>query len=207
MSALMRAQRGDPARKPANSTLKKAIVAIVGTAVLVFGIATVAYASLPAGTTVTGTLKSGTKMTFKGDIDSIPITVSCKTFKASGKVAKPATDTQKLSAPPTISGCTDSSGGTDTIKTTGAWTITIGKTTMTLNIPKAGATFKSSILSGCTITAAPTAAIKVAGVYNDHNTDTVKNAKITTKGTGCTSTTATTTATVILSPAPGAPPW
>ena len=67
--------------------------------------------------------------------------------------------------------------------------------------------FKSSILSGCTITAAPSGTVKVAGKYNGHDADTVTNAKIVTKGTGCTSTTATTTATVVLTPAPGAPPW
>jgi hypothetical protein len=70
-----------------------------------------------------------------------------------------------------------------------------------------GATFQSSILSACTITAAPNGAVKVVGAYNGKNTDTVTNAKIPTKGTGCTSTTATTSATEVLSPAPGAPPW
>ncbi len=59
------------------SYLKKAIFGIVAVVALVFGVATGAYASLPKGTTVTGALKSGTNMTFKGDIDSIPITVTC----------------------------------------------------------------------------------------------------------------------------------
>ena len=85
--------------------------------------------------------------------------------------------------------------------------MTIAKTTLSLGIPKAGATFKSSILSGCTITAEPTAAGKVTGKYNGSNTDTVTNGSIPTKGTGCTSTTATTSETVVLSPAPKAPPW
>ena len=61
----------------AMSHLKKTLFGIVATVALVFGVATGAYASLPKGTTVTGSLKSGTDMTFKGDIDSIPITVSC----------------------------------------------------------------------------------------------------------------------------------
>ena len=34
---------------------------------------------------------------------------------------------------------------------------------MTLNVPKDGATFKSTILSGCTITVAPTGAVEVDG--------------------------------------------
>jgi hypothetical protein len=193
--------------KPTMSRLTKTIVAIAGTVALVFGISTAAFASLPAGTTVTGSLKSGTDMTFKGDIDSIPITVSCTKFSASGKVPKKKSDTVTLSKPPTINGCTDSSGGTDTITTSGTWTLTIAAKTLTLGIPKAGATFKSSILSSCTIIAEPSAAAGVKGKYNGKNTDTVTNAKIKTKGSGCTSTTATTTATVILSPAPGAPPW
>ncbi len=189
------------------SKLTKVIVAVVATMMLVLGLSTAAFASLKAGTAVTGNLQSKTKVTFKGDIDSVPITVSCTTFTVKGKVASKASDTMPLSAPPTISGCKDNSGGTDTIKTAGAWTATIAKTTLTLNIPKDGATFKSTILSGCTITVAPTAAVKVTGKYNGKNTDTVTNAKIPTKGTGCTSTTATATATEILSPAPGAPPW
>ncbi len=185
----------------------KTLVVMLATGMLLFGLATTAYASLKAGTTVTGTLKSGTKMTFKGDIDSVPITVTCTKFTAKGKVPSKASDTMTLSAPPSITGCTDSSGGTDTIKTVGTWTLSETSTTMTLNIPKTGATFKSTILSGCTITVAPTAVAKVTGKYNDSNTDTVTNAKIPTKGTGCTSTTATTTATIVLSPAPGKPPF
>ncbi len=191
---------------PTMSHLKKTLFGSVATMALVFGIATGAYASLPKGTTVTGALKSGTTMTFKGDIDSIPITVSCTSFSASGTVTK-AKATLPLSAPPSISGCTDSSGGTDTVTTSGAWKITIAATKMTLDAPKAGATFKSSILSACTITAFPSAAGTVAGAYNGSNTDKVKGASIPTKGSGCTSTAAKTTATVVLSPAPGAPPW
>ena len=191
---------------PTMPHVKKILSGTVAVMALVFGIATAASASLPKGTTVTGSLKSGTVMTFKGDIDSIPITVSCTTFSASGTVTK-AKDTLPLAAPPTIKGCTDSSGGTDTVTTTGKWKITIASSKMTLDAPKAGATFVSNILSGCTITAFPSAAGTVAGAYNGSNTDKVSGAKIPTKGAGCTSTTAKTTATVVLSPAPGAPPW
>jgi hypothetical protein len=191
---------------PTMSHLKKTLFGSVATVALVFGIATGAYASLPKGTTVTGSLKSGTDMTFKGDIDSIPITVSCTSFTATGTVKK-AKDTLPLSAPPSIKGCTDSSGGTDTVTTSGSWKITIAASTLTLNAPQAGATFKSSILSACTITAFPSAAGKVAGAYNGSNTDKVSGASIPTKGSGCTSTTAKASATVVLSPAPGAPPW
>jgi hypothetical protein len=188
------------------SYLKKTIFGMVATLALVFGVATGAYASVPIGTTITGALKTGTVMTFAGDIDSIPITVTCTGFSASGKVTK-ASDTLPLSAPPAITGCTDSSGGTDTVTTSGAWKITIASTKITLDAPKAGATFKSSILSGCTITAFPSAAGTVPGAYNGSNTDKVKGASVPTTGSGCTSTAAKTTATVKLHPSPGAPPW
>lgn len=189
---------------------RKPLVAALGVGALVFVTATAAWASLPAGTKVTGTLKSGTDMTFQGDIDSIPITVTCTSFTASGVVPKTPSYTVKLSAPPTISGCTDSSGGTDTIKTKGKWSLVENSTspyTMTLVIPKKGATFSSSVLPSCTITAAPSKAADVVGSYDGNDTDTVTNAAIPTKGSGCTSTTASTDATVVLSPAPGAPPF
>jgi hypothetical protein len=188
------------------SYLKKSVIATVATGALVFGVGTGAYASVPIGTTITGALKTGTVMTFAGDINSIPITVSCTSFSASGTVTK-ASNTLPLSAPPSISGCTDSTGGTDTINTSGTWKITIASTTMTLVAPQAGATFKSSILSGCTITAFPSQPGKIKGAYNGKNTDTVKGASIPTQGSGCTSTAAKTSAKVVLHPAPGAPPW
>jgi hypothetical protein len=187
-------------------TMGVALAAVLATA-------TAAFATLPAGTTVTGTLKSGTKMTFKGDINSIPITVSCTTFSASGKVPSSPSYTVTLSSPPTISGCKDNTGGKDTIttnSTNGSWTISVSKKKpykATLTVPKAGATFTSNILSGCVITAAPSAAAPVTGAYNGKNTDTVTNAKVPTSGSGCTSTTAKTSATVILSPSPGKPPF
>jgi hypothetical protein len=169
--------------------------------------------TLPAGTVVTGNLKSGTKMTFDGNIDGVAITVKCTTFTTSGKVPAKASDTVTLTGAPTIKGCTDDIGGKDTIKTNttnGKWKLSVTKTspyTMTLTMPKAGATFTSSVLSSCVITAAPTKADAIPGSYNGTSTDTVTNGSIPTSGSGCTSTTATTSATVVLSPAPGAPPF
>jgi hypothetical protein len=200
------------------SRYKKILVVAMGIGMTAAVAVPSAYAArpntLPAGTKVTGNLKSGTKMTFVGDIDGVPITVSCKTFTSSGTIPKKKNAlTVNLTKPPTISGCTDSLGGTDTVKTNGTngkWSLTLTKSapyTMTLTIPKAGATFTSSIEAGCTITAAPTAAAGVAGSYDGTSTDTVKNASIPTSGSGCTSTSAKTSATVVLSPAPGPPPF
>ncbi len=187
------------------------LAVIVGVTVAsVIGAAAVASASIGPNKTVKAALKSGTKMTFKGDIDSVPLVVSCTKFSGSGKTgSKPAT-TFDLSKPPTLSGCTDSLGGTDTVTTNdtnGKWTLSATDTTATLTIPKAGATFTSSVENGCTITAAPSGPVKVKGKYNGDNTITDTGASIATSGSGCTSTTAKESATVVLTPAPGKPPW
>jgi hypothetical protein len=200
------------------SCYKKVLMAALGVGMATFVAVPIASAarpnSLPAGTKVTGKLKSGTDMTFAGTINSVNITVKCTSFSASGKVPAGSPYTVTLSAPPKITGCQDSLGGTDTIatnQTNGKWTLTETKTTpykMSLGIPKAGATFKSNVLSSCVITAEPTKAGSVSGSYNDKTgTDTVKNAAIPTSGSGCTSTAAKTSATVVLTPNPGAPPF
>ena len=190
---------------------RKIVVATLAVgAVAILATATAAFASLGPNVTVTGALKAGTKMTFKGNIDSIAITVSCNTFSSTGKTGSSPSTSVPLSSPPTISGCTDSLGGTDTIhtnQTNGNWVLSAKGKAMTLTIPKAGATFTSSVEGGCTITAAPNGPVGVKGKYNEKNTDKVKNAKIATTGSGCTSSAASTSATVILSPAPGKPPW
>jgi hypothetical protein len=195
----------------------KTLIAAVGAGAVILATATVGFAttpnSLPAGTTVKGKLATGTTMVFQGTLDSSPITVTCKKFQASGKVPsgkKPYTVT--LAKPPKISSCTDNGGGTDTIKETGTWTLTENKTspyTMTLTLPKDGATFVSSTLPACIVTAAPNAADPLSGSFDTSTgkvTDT--NDSIPTKvSTGCTSGTATVTATIQLSPNPGTPPF
>jgi hypothetical protein len=160
-------------------------------------------------------LKSGTNLMFAGSIDGVAITVNCTTFTARGKIpAKGLTVT--LSAPPTISGCTDSLGGTDTVttnQTNGKWQLTEVDVTGTadnkepnsgdkanLSMPKAGATFSSSVLSTCTVTAAPAARAAIRGTYNDINTIKDTNAPIPVSGSGCTATSTKATATVILTP-------
>jgi len=199
------------------SRYKKILIVVLGLAMTAFLATPSAFAgpkTLPAGTKVTGNLKTGTKMTFKGTINGVPITVTCTTFTGSGKVPA-GTDVKKvnLTLPPTIKGCTDTLGGIDTIKTnqtSGKWWLSMNATapyTMTLSMPKKGATFSSSILSSCVITAAPTARVGIAGSYDGTSTDTVTNAPIPTSGSGCTSTSAKTSATVVLSPAPGPPPF
>ena len=171
--------------------------------------------SLAAGTIVKGALVSGTKMVFNGKVDGTSVTVKCTKFASAGKIpAKGLTVT--LSAPPTISGCTDSAGGTDTVKTNqtnGAWkmrevdaasdesaTEPNSGDKLKLIIPKRGAVFSSSLLAGCKITVAPSGPASVTGKYNDINTDTVTKAPVPVSASGCTASGTTATAKVILSP-------
>jgi hypothetical protein len=192
-----------------NRNRKMLAVSTACAAAVLLCLAATALASVPAGTTVTGKLKPGTKLTFKGSINSVPITVKCTSFSGSGKVPSGKPYTVHLSAPPKISGCTDSLKGKDTITTTGSWTLSESKTspyTMTLTIPKDGAKFKSSVLSSCTVTAAPSGPAGVKGKYDGKDTDTVSGAKIPVKGTGCTATAASTSSTVVFSPNPLGPP-
>ncbi len=175
--------------------------------------ATTAYASIGPNKTVSASLQSGTTMKFGSDIDGLPITVTCNSFTAKGKTSSEPAHTFDLSPPPTISGCSDNLGGTDIVTTNdtnGAWAFSVNKvgTTVTLTIPKAGATFRSRYESGCTITLAPKKADPVPGTYNGSNTVTVRNASVPTRGDGCTSTAAAkTSSTLVLSPAPGKAPW
>jgi hypothetical protein len=207
----------------------KSAVALLGAGAVVLASTSVGFAStgthkasdtddhfsVKAGTVITGNLKSGTSVTFKGSIDGIALTVTCTTFTASGKA--PATGlSATLPVPPTLSGCMDTLGGTDTVKTNstnGKWKIgeidapndeaaTEPNTgdKFFITIPKAGATFTSSVLSACVITAAPNGPVKITGSYDDVSTATVTNSTIPTSGSGCSSTSATTSATEVLSP-------
>ncbi len=173
---------------------------------MVLGTTTLAFGSVAPGTKVTA---NSPKTTFAGTINGIPVTVTCTNFTDSVTIT--AKDkTSVVIPPPTINGCTDTLGGTDTIVTTsstdGKWELKTNSagTQLTLVIPKDGASFSSSVLSSCTITAAPTKAVNVVGKYSStKGTDTVSKAKITVKGSGCTANSSTTTTTVTFSPNPG----
>ena len=187
------------------SRKKMAIVALVAGVATVLGTTSLAFGSVKPGTVVTG---KSTNTVFNGTINGVPITVTCTNFTDKVKV----TSSDKTSAvipAPTINGCTDTLGGTDTIKTSskdGKWELKVNSTgkTLTLVIPKDGATFTSSVLSSCTIQAAPTKAVNVAGTYNSSNgTDTVSNKTIAVTGKGCTASNAKVTTTVTFTPNPG----
>jgi hypothetical protein len=180
----------------------KAVVAAGASIAMVFGVAALAGASVKPGTKVTG---SSTDVVFKGSIDSVPVTVTCKSFKDSGTVEK-GDKTEMAVGDPKITKCKDSLHGTDTITTSGKWELKVNSagTEVSLVIPKDGAKFKSSAESGCTITAAPSKAVSVAGAYSkSKGTAKSTDAKIPVKGSGCTATSATETATIKFSPKPG----
>ena len=185
-----------------DSFRKKTIVAALASMAMIFGLAASAGASLKPGTTVTGTSKS---VVFKGTIDGAPITVTCTGFKDSGTV-KSGDKTSMSIGRPSITGCHDTLGGKDTIATSGSWRLTVNKSgsTVSLVIPKDGAVFTSSVLKSCKVIAAPNGPAPVPGAYSAAN-GTVKssNAKIPVKGSGCTATAASETATITLSPKPG----
>jgi hypothetical protein len=197
--------------KMGNVFVKSAVGSLVITGLFLMAGGTVGAAgtTLPPGTRVTVT---GHDLTFTSRVDSVPLTVTCQSFTANGKIrSKPAYGFD-LSAPPSFSGCSDSLGGTDIITTNdtnGSWTYSVNKagTSVTLTIPKAGATFESRYQGGCVITWAPTKPAPVSGTYNGSNTVTVSAASFPTNGTGCASTAFKTSSTVVLSPAPGEPPW
>jgi hypothetical protein len=157
----------------------------------------------PANTVITSTVKTGTTLAFAGSIDGVGVTVTCTGFTGSGKTPADGL-TVKLSAPPKFTGCTDGLGGTDTVTTTGKWSLKANSTgsKLTLNIPEKGATFSSSALAGCKITVAPTKASSISGTYNNVSTWTISKSAFPISGSGCsTGATATATATVSFSPA------
>jgi len=189
---------------------KKVLISVLGVgmaAMVAVPVASAATHSLPAGTTVKVALKAGTKLVIHGTIDGAAITVTCTKVAASGKVPSGKPTTLPIGAPK-ITGCSDSLGGSDTVTTKGTWTLTENSATaMTVTIPKAGASFKSNILSSCVVTAAPAKADPIKGTYDGKSTAKYTNGAIPTKGSGCTSTTAKASMTIVLSPAPGAPPF
>jgi hypothetical protein len=168
----------------------------------------------PASTTVVAALKKGTVFTSTGTINGISITVHCTTATFKGKTPAHGLGPATLSAPPTFSGCTDSLHGTDVVKTTGIWTLTFkdaandetGEKTsgdsLVVTVPKAGATFQSSILgAACKVIVAPNGPAPEAAAYNDAGTAVAPHDSLPVMGQGCsTSPTATVSETLSLTP-------
>jgi hypothetical protein len=179
----------------------KRIGLVLGTAVALVGLAAPsAFASgniTPANTAFTAT-NSG-NVTFKGSIIGINITVTCTSSSISGTT--PASGlTLNLSGPPSFSGCRDSFGGTDTVTTSGTWGLVANGTgsQLSLTVPSGGVKFKSSFLSGCTITAG---GATINAAYDNVSKATFTNQSVPASGSGCSAgSTATVNATYITSP-------
>lgn len=126
---------------------------------------------------------SSTKTTFVSSV----ITVTCKTNTAGGTSVGSGPDIGALAmTAPKFSSCTDSLGGTDTVKTvTSGWTVsfisdkgnakcpagtgkdeTSGKDCVVLAVPKSAATIVLGSL-GCTLTVQPAAASAVGATASD----------------------------------------
>jgi hypothetical protein len=188
------------------SLRKKMIMAAVGIGAMLLATGTTGYAvpnSLPHGTTVdiVGNLH------FTEGINGVLVKVRCSSFIASGVIGGPAH--LNFTASPTISGCTDSLSGTDTITTNSTWFLAaVTATVMKLGIPTAGATFTSTALAGCTITWASSGLVKLTGTYNGVNTETITDQPLVASGAGCAAGTMKTWVNAHMSPHPGAvPPW
>lgn len=156
----------------------------------------------PANTAFTAT-NSG-NVTFSGTINGVPVTVTCTKSTISG--VTPATGLgPKAIDNPIFSSCTDSLGGSDTVRTNsnnGPWQLTFIDVaneaenpdatepntgdSIQLTIPKLGATLTSTVLPTCTVNVAPAGAASITGSYDDVSTVKFSNQPIPTSGTGCT---------------------
>ncbi len=152
--------------------------AVIATALVAFPVASVLAAGdtgdsvKPANTVFTD---KSTHTTFTGKV-LIAVTSTCTSSTVTGKT--PASGLVLTIKPPTFTGCTDSIGGKDTIKTSGLWRAIYTDAAndeaaeknpdgTNISIPKAGATVVSSAAPTCTITVAPNGPITISASYND----------------------------------------
>ncbi len=191
------------------SLRKKVLTAVLGVGAMLLATGMTGYASsnsLPVGTAVT---TSGT-LHFVEGVDGLTIKVICTGFAGSSTVIGP--NRLNFVPSPTITGCTDSLGGTDTITTNsinGKWFLA-APAPMKLGIPQAGATFTSTAaqLAGCTITWTPAGLVKLTGVYNGINIDKVTNQPLAVSAVGCSASSMNIWVKAVMAPAPGpVPPW
>jgi hypothetical protein len=158
----------------------------------------------PANTAVTST--NTTNITFKGTINFLPITVTCTSSTMKFTTPASGLGPVNLTTSPTYSGCTDTLGGTDTVTTSGTWTITYvdaandstasepqtSGDSLNIVMPKDGATFTSTAVSSCVVTASPNGTTTISATYNESTgVATITNASIPTSGSGCTSSSST----------------
>ena len=142
----------------------------------------------PAKTAFKINLKTGTTSTLSATVGGVPVTSTCQTSADTGKT--PATGLTAFTiGRPAFSNCTDNLGGTDTVTTSGTWTMSFKDAAndeagelpgdkLTLNVPIGGATLTSSAASGCVITLAPVKKVSLTAAYDDVSTAKFTNAKV-----------------------------
>lgn len=119
-----------------------------------------AYVLSPAKTPVTAALPAAT--TFH--IDFGGATVDCTVASFAGTTPKAGLVLALPAARDSITGCSDSIGGTETVTVQGAWKLVFfGPKRAKLVIPQGGATIVSSL--GCTNTLSPSASTALLGSY------------------------------------------
>ena len=142
----------------------------------------------PANTNVTATNSGNLTVSFT--VLGQTITVTCTSTTLS--LTTPAHGLAVNMQPPTVSGCTDNFGGTETVTTSGTWKLVFVDAPndssqaepntgdhLRLTVPTGGATVKSSLLP-CTISSTQST---VRASYNDKNKAKFTNQKVS--GSGC----------------------
>jgi hypothetical protein len=162
---------------------RKSLAAIVATCALAAIVPAVVVASVITGATaiavnVTGKLKSNTVSVLNATVAGVHVTLTCTGLSTAFQMTTKGGHLGpfKLSNP-AFTGCTDSLGGTDSVKTNstnGAWTATYVSSAsatspdkISVGIPKAGETITSTAAAGCTLTLAPSAPASLAGPYDN----------------------------------------
>ena len=143
---------------------------------------------VPASTSFTATNSGNLTVAFT--VLGQTITVTCTSTTLS--LTTPASGLSVNMQPPTVSGCTDNFGGTETVTTSGTWLLRLVDAPndssqaepntgdhLSLTVPTGGATVKSSLLP-CTISSTQST---VRASYNDKNKAKFTNQKVS--GSGC----------------------
>jgi hypothetical protein len=135
-----------------------------GTAATAAPTITYPYLSPPStAISATGTLSGS------GTLFGVAFSANCTTVKTTADTPADGMTASVPSKDISITGCTDSLHGTDTVKVAGTWKLMLSKNskTVTLTLPKDAAIFTSSIDTGCPVTFAPAKAAKITGTYNE----------------------------------------
>jgi hypothetical protein len=160
---------------------------------------------VPANAVIHAKLKKGTVLTVNGYSSGVYVTAQCTSVTATGKTPADGLEAP-LFPPPKFGGCSGSLGGTDTLTSSGKWSVTLNSsgTAGNLVVPRDGIAFSSSILPTCVIEVSPNGKTKVPGTYNDKNTLTITNVSIPvapSPTSSCTfSPTAQVSLTLVVSP-------